>query len=330
MAQKICRYCFPFFFLGTLLFPETGHAAKVQAEISGGYDDNPAQTEDANGAVFAGYLLSLDQHFYYSPLATALDLSLSGAYQDYYGQGDNYRGNFCADLAHYLMGGRILPSLSIDAGCYRDHLLPEDERDEFGLIAGINFLMSVRNELELKAGVRWLDYRNESFSFRGEYAAEQPGRYGMQSGHTHRYNKNDGKGVYRPARRDERLETMAIEWTMFTGFGINPWLTAGYARLHSSVEVEAYRQYCLGAGIEFVRGSAWHLGLGLDWYRTEYDKAPIDMDRIDHTASFEASVSRFIDSLEVFLQFKYEKNDSEMDMESYTQTVTQCGIAWYF
>lgn len=331
MDTKLEKYWLILFLLGALLSPGTGHAANVQVELSAGYDDNPSQTEDANGSAFGRYSLSFDQYVFYSPLATTMDFSLSGTYQDYHDQGDNYRIDFFGDFTHPLMKGRVVPSLSIDAGFYRDDLLPEDERDELGLNAGVSFLMSTRTQLALNGGVRWLDYRNESLAFKGAYSAEQRGKQQkMQTPSQHDRKWYDWKGISQPACRDDRLDNMNIELTIFAGSSLTPWLTAGYARLHSNVEVEAYRKYGLAAGIEYDWNMVWHLELALAWHRTEYDKAPYYMDRIDYTNFFETSVSRFFDSIEVFLQFEYKDNDSEIDVESYTQWVTQCGFCWSF
>jgi hypothetical protein len=338
-------------------------------EFSAGYNDNPEEVEDGRGSTFARYSLSVDRSFFFSPLGAYADVSVSGAYQAYARLEDNYGAGVSAELVRPWFNGVLLPSLTCEVGILRDELVEEDERNEFAVGAGITWAVNRYMELTVDRSWKWLDYRHETRPFSGRGAghlSSGPGRqtsglrsttaavspgYGESSpggwGGQHEGGKGEGgedsggQGCGQPGgqcdgagqeplRRDDRLETTGVVWSLFPGSDITCAFSADYLRLYSSSHLEAFRQVRLGVQTAWEPARSWSIGLGFDWFRTEYDKGPRNTERTDYARHAALGISRFFGSYEVFVVVDWFENDSPVESESYTETVTQCGLAWSF
>jgi len=140
-----------------------------------------------------------------------------------------------------------------------------------------------------------------------------------------------GRVEFEPVRRDDRLETLgsSVSWLPIRGITLT--LAGEYARFRSSIEFEAYRQQRVGGSVAWDPSAVWHCELGMEWFETEYDAAPeCEGSRADHTRHVGATISRFFGTFEAYVLFHWWDNDSPVDVEAYSETVTQCGLGWFF
>lgn len=130
--------------------------------------------------------------------------------------------------------------------------------------------------------------------------------------------------------RDDHLVNTDIIADAFMAPGISGAFSAGYAELHSSVDFETYRQWHARMQLDRDFRDTWRLELDAGWARTCYYDSPLSFERIDYTFSAGLSIGRQIGPFELFAGVIWLKNNSRLSVESYRQTVTQCGLSWYF
>ncbi len=154
------------FFCFFLLAPDS-EAVDLLAELTAGYDSNPALSDPSDGSGFSVYGLGLTQSLALSE-DLALHLSAEARYQDYWSVGDNYRLQAGTALSYVLAEGKFLPSLIGEVAAYRDRLIEADERNE--AMAGIaaDWILTKRLTLGFEQSYRWLGYLNWAKPFSGK------------------------------------------------------------------------------------------------------------------------------------------------------------------
>jgi hypothetical protein len=135
--------------------------------------------------------------------------------------------------------------------------------------------------------------------------------------------------VTEPPRDDDLVNTDIIV-DAFMAPGMSGAFSAGYAELHSTVDFETYRQWHARVQLDRDFRDTWRLELDAGWARTCYYESPLSFERIDYTFSAGLSIGRQIGPIELFAGVTWLKNNSRLSVESYRQTVTQCGLSWSF
>ena len=167
------------------------------------------------------------------------------------------------------------------------------------------------------------------------------------------YGWNGGSGLFGPAQtggqdaaslggsdlqdlavvkssRNDHLASGMLHIDLFLSPSVSAGLGAGYDRLHSTDEFETYRQLHALAWVGWEPAPQWRLRLDAGLWRTAYDQSPLPTNRTDKTFSAGARLSRFFGPFELYGAISWLKNNSIINSEFYHQTVTQCGLSWYF
>jgi hypothetical protein len=330
-----------------LLVPPS-EAVDLLAELSAGFDSNPALTDPSDGSGFSVYALRAEQPFALTE-DLALDLSAEGRYQDYWSVGDNYRLQAGTSLTYILADGRILPSLMGEVAAYRDALIEADDRNEAMAGIGADWIISNRLTLGFEQSYRWLNYRNwaKPFSGKGQgrqtdkggkggkrnATAFQPGKAWLTSISDPDPKKGNGRlNTFYPPR-DNRLLSAALDLDIFILSSLTGRVYAAYGDLDASLDMESYREMQVGAALSWFPTPQWLVGVEGTWSRTEYHRVPQDITcvrRTNYTWSAGIQVSRFWGDLELFGEMGWKSGDAPLDYESYTQTVIQCGLSYSF
>ena len=113
-----------------LLLPVSrSEALDLLAELTAGYDSNPALSDPSDGSGFSVYGLGA-MHMFVLPEDLTLELSVEGRYQDYWSVEDNYRLQAGTALSYVMAEGRLLPALIGEVAVYRDALIEADDRNQ--------------------------------------------------------------------------------------------------------------------------------------------------------------------------------------------------------
>ena len=343
------------FFCFFMMVPPS-EAVDLLAELTAGYDSNPALTDPSDGSGFSVYGLGA-QHSFVLSEDLALHLSAEGRYQDYWSVGDNYRLQAGTALSYVMADGRFLPSLIGEVAAYRDALIEADERNEAMAGVAADWILSNRLTLGFEQTFRWLSYLNWAKPFSGKGQGrngDNGGGGGKGGGGGGGGGKNSsaatrsewvwagppsdqGKGngelnkSYPP--RDNRLMVTGVDLDIF----ILPTLTGrvygAYGNLNSSLDMESFREIQAGAALSWAPAELWLVGFEATWYRTQYYSVPENITsvrRINYSWSAGLQVSRFWGDMEFFGQAGWKSGDAPLDYESYTQTVIQCGLSYSF
>lgn len=320
-------------------------AIGLQAELSAGYNDNTYRTDREKGSGFTFYGLEINHQFTLAKSWT-LDTLLLATYQDYEKVKDNYLLQSGAALSRPLAGGRIFPSLLIEANAYRDDLIKEDDRNEVMTGIQINWVLSRHLSLNTKQTLRWLDYRNwtKPFGVRGYDRTEDPPSPAESRRAYFRrrleenvysdlsFSKNaENDSPVNPVRpRDDRIYHTGIGFDMFLPHTVTCSVCTGYTKLHASLKIESYKQINIVTSLSWQPSDKWLVELDGAWYRTKYYKATGVFKTTTYTRSIGIQCRRFFGKLELFGQFVWTDNNSSLGFENYNQAVTQCGISWSF
>ncbi|MDQ1336831.1 MAG: hypothetical protein QG552_3781 [Thermodesulfobacteriota bacterium] len=328
-----------------------GHSGAVDltAELTAGYDSNPALTDPSEGSGFSVYGLRAAQPFGVTDDLN-LDLSVEGRYQDYWSVGDNYRMQADGSLTYVLVDGRFLPSLMGEAAAYRDALIEADERNEAMVGIGADWIISRRLTLGLEQTCRWLSYLNWAMPFSGKgqgrqevkggkggrrfSSASQPERGWDLSprGPSPPINGNSPLDTLYPPR-DNRLFATTLKLDVFILSSLTGRVYAAYGDLDASLDMESYREIQAGAALSWSPAPEWLAEVEAAWFRTDYHRVPQNITCVRRTNQIWSAgiqVSRFWGSVEVFGQAGWKSGDAPLDYESYTQTVIQCGLSYSF
>jgi len=338
------------FFCFFLMVPPS-EAVDLLAELTAGYDSNPALSDPSDGSGFSVYGLGAMHSFVLSK-DLALHLSAEGRYQDYWSVGDNYRVQAGTELSYVLADGRFLPSLIGEVAAYRDALVEADERNEAmaGIAAG--WILTKRLTLGFEQTFRWLSYLNWAKPFSGKGQGRNVNNGGESgkgekgssaaarsqwAGAATMSGQGKGKGnrelnqLYPP--RDNRLMVTGIDLDIFILPSLTGRVYGAYGDLNSSLDMESFREIQAGGALSWIPAEQWLVGIEATWYRTQYYSVPENITRvrlINYSWSAGLQVSRFWGDVEFFGQAGWKSGDAPLDYQSYTQTVIQCGLSYSF
>ena len=313
-------------------------ALEVHGAVSLGHDSNPAQTPDAEPALsFAHYKLSASKPLAFD--ASDLTFTARGWYRDYEGSNDSHRLTAAGDWSRSLEGGLARLSLGAELSAYRDRLVPADERDEFSLLLNYRRLLSAR--MDLAAAAEWLraDYRNPALP--GDGRPGPPSRGSVRVATTRHADVSGFSG--RPPRpgpgfppmpalpeREDELLALNTEATYHWSPAVSSGLQLRLSRRNSNLVTESYERYGIGLSLALQPVSAWRAGLIVDWDHLDYASLSVGPRRDDESWSFELSVARDIGDGELFCRLRHLSNHSTVEVNSFDQTVTHCGLSWDF
>ncbi|MFO7599933.1 MAG: hypothetical protein R6X27_09010 [Candidatus Desulfacyla sp.] len=324
-------------------------AVDLTAELTAGYDSNPALIDPSEASGFSVYGLRAGQ-----PLGLtddlSLDLSVEGRYQDYWSVGDNYRVQADGAITYSLAEGKFLPALMGEVAAYRDALIEADDRNEAMVGVRADWIMSSRLTLGFEQSCRWLSYLNWAMPFSGKGQGRQDakgGKSGKRSSPAFRPEKGWEPSPWRPDSgekgnsplhtlyppRDNRLLATALNLDIFILSSLTGRVYGAYGDLDASLDMESYREIQAGAALSWAPAPEWLVGVEAAWFRTNYHRVPESITRVRESNDLWSAgiqVSRFWGDFEIFGQAGWKSGDAPLDYESYTQTVVQCGFSYSF
>ncbi len=316
-----------------LTFTPAG-AWTILLESGAGYNDNVAESPEAEGSGFLMYHSGLTHRFSFSGLYPDIDLYADGVYYDYFDADDQYQMKAGTVLTWSAVNGRLRPAVLGEGLIYRDDLMIDDERNEEMVGGQLEWLYSARLTLRAVQTLRWADYTNPVLYIERETPV--PGTRNPGGGPGPVY---PGPGVppglrpgeiLRSESRDDRLWRSALQGTIYINSSLWTDISLEYLRLDSSVDVESFREYALFGSLVWQPADNWEIFVTGGWQEADYDDTPRDIDRTDTIRTTGAGVSRFFGNLEVFGRVQWRKTDSDLAGEEYRQTVVQCGVLWSF
>jgi hypothetical protein len=308
--------------IGLLLFARYGGADERHwfgASASIGLDSNPAQRREASALAFARYSLDAGRRTRWRLLD--IEGVFAGWYRDYEGANDSYR---LAAQGRYLQEtqqGRGLLSLALDAALYRDQLVAADERNEAALRLRYDFLSGARDELGIALEYRALAYRNSSLPWAG-----RPGGVNKRLSSARAQQEQKHRAVRRDERSTRLLFDVVHHWTQTLSGALN----ISFARLDSNAPAEAYRRYGAALQTDFELTPDWLLAFTVAAYYSDYDQAPRQWRRQDRLRFADLALRRTMGAAELICAVSYQHNASSIDVKSFRQTVSECGLLWFF
>ncbi len=309
----------------------TGAAASdMSVELDAGYDDNVSLSSTAEGSAFGSYRIKFYHQLFPDLPSADCDIFIDVSYQDYFRLGDNYELRPGISLTFPLSDGRIVPGIMSEALIYRDDFTEEDDRNEIMAGVQLEWLTTARVSLGFRQTWTWLDY-TEPVILQTDIPSLRPGKgWGMPGGPHHHHQEDDDTQEQTSSSRDDHLRSTGIRGTLFLTPAIQTHISLEHNRLDSSVETESYRQNSGMLSLLWEPSDLWEISATTFWKRAEYDQDIENTDRTDTTYDVGLGISYFINNLELFFHVEQTENDSPLDIESYCQTVTQCGLIFSF
>ncbi len=351
MREKIPFNHVSFLFIFILLFLDSPgvSAIEITLDVGTGYDNNPSLSDNREESSFQEYYLSL---FHLLPVRRngEIDFSAYASYQDYSSVEDNFRIGTSAEVVYGLFRGQILLSILGELSLYRDDLVPEDERNEAGTGVGIQWIPLDIFSMEIGHRWKWLDFQNSALPLSGRgmggansinsgafsamNASVQGYRYvegvSLYSTHNGRSNRQRKLARTKQPPRDDRLETTSLTLAYSPPFRMDVEIDLFYSRLFSTVPLESFKQYGTLFTLTFHPASNWQASGSFLWTQTDYEKSPHHIDRTDYLKKTGIKTSYFFQAVELYLQAFWTDNDSPLDGESYSGSITSMGIAYTF
>jgi len=294
----------------------------ISLGLSAGYDDNLSQEQTAVSSAFTSHQIKLYQLLFSDISSAEGNIFIEGDYQNYSDVPDNYKLRGGLSFSFPLAKGRLLPSIFSEAAIYRDSFISEDERDEMLAGGAVEWLATGRFTLIVRQTWNWSDYKEPVILYTGSHASESGA--GKEWSHGH-----GGENQHQQSfSRDDRISSSEIEGKFFLSPTIETSLSAECNYLNSSAETESYLQNALYLSFLWKPHDMWEISAKSFLKNTDYDNPALE--RTDKTFFISLGISCFIRNFEIFLQVENTENDSSLDIESYHQTVTQCGFLFSF
>ena len=329
-----------------LITAQPSLAMDLVAELSAGYDSNPALGDPAEGSGFSVYSAGLG-HVLNCTEDLMLDVSLEGRYQDYWQLEDNYRVQAGTTLTYTMLNGRLLTSLMGEAVAFRDHLIEADERNEIMVGLGAEWILTNRLTLGFEQTCRFLNYLNWARPFSGKgqgRGSNQQGKGRKQNASMSEFQSitnlgdhGSGSGnrqlhqLYPP--RNNRFLSTTLDLDIFILPSVTGRIYATYGDLNASLDMESYRELQTGLGLYWIPRAQWRLGFEARGSRVRYDSVPENITRVrkNNTIWFLGmDISRFWGNFEVFGEVAWTSGEAPLDSVDYTQAVILCGISYIF
>lgn len=327
----------------------TSRAADIVTEAYAGYDSNPSETSDGKGSGFTSFSLGVTGQ---CPLGETLILEMFPMfhYQDLWDFQDNYLFSAELSLAPRVPVGSFLPRLFMRGQAYRDGYIEEDERNEFALGAGVDWLVNGRYTLLFEGA--WQSIRHLSPSAPFPRVSWEPGKASGQG--------EGGNSMFyeeQPAREDTDVE-LRVGIEIFLTPDLTGTVSVQYNQVDSSLDIESYRQITPEIKLAWQFRDQWRLTANGSWEYRDYTNLDdssggcgcdtgmgagsgsgnMGMGGGDETILREITrgfflglqVSRFFDTMEVFAHVSRETGEYPLDNEEYERVVMQCGVSWSF
>ena len=324
-------------------------AMDLTAELSLGYDSNPALIESGEGSGFSAYGMGGGHVFkWYEDLM--LDVFAEGRYQDYWQVEDDYRIQAGTTLTYSMADDRLSASVLGEVAAYRDKLVEADERDEAMIGIGAEWILTNRLNVGFEQSCRWLNYLNwaKAFSGKGQGRnSDENDKGGKQSSAASSVRGaallsgygpgGPGKGdrplkrLYSP--RNNRLLQTAVNLDVFLLSVLSGRVYATYGDLDSSLDMESYRELAAGLGVSWTPAHEWRVGFEARGSRVRYHSVPEKIKRVREINTIwflGMDVSRFWGDFELFGQLGWTSGEAPLDYSDYTQTVILCGISYVY
>ncbi len=326
MAQAIKRK-WPGLLLSLFLigfwFTASATAFELNLGLSSGYDDNPRQEENSEGALFTQSELDLSwtlpQNFF---PATSISLYGFAAYQCYSGLEDNWQlgGGLASAVSLRIIPGVL--SFFSEAGIYRNPLISDNDYDSLSLGTTFTWFAGSRLNIELGSSLDWEAYRDRVVS--GRHPHSNPHNSGRQA-QTHKpppaHNLDD---------RNDRLFTTSLKSLYafspdFDGTG-----TVFWRYRHSSIDSECRRAYGLNLDLNWRPLPAvaidWQLGGERVPYKYKYHK----QSRTENIYNLGVMLSWYRRNLTLQAGWDWNKRNSDINEDDYQQNQWQIRLKYSY
>ncbi len=278
-------------------------------ELTAGYDDNAPLAATPQGSAFAAYGLALQHVVPPSPESLAVEWHVVAHYRDYFRLPDTGRLTVGATLHASLFQDRLQPAITAETTAYRDDMLPEEEHDE--MLAAISMEWLISGRLTLDATQSWS---------RRQYRNPQP-------------MLGQGRGFRLPApgRKDDHRRS-EVAATLFLTPVLQSSLVMEYATNDSSLVRESYHRRGWAFSLIWTPTDTTEIVASAALQRDEFQGRGDGRQRTDTNLAFAWRLSRILgrDDRQFFLEVTWRDNESTLSTETYRQTVSQCGLSWYF
>ena len=303
-------------------------AIEARLDGAGGYDDNPAVTDQATmgrrptaaGEPIPGtgfFTISGDlSHTFSSESGIELETAAGGVNTSYYGEGSKNQVNSSITLSIPFMDGIVLSSLFAGGNIYRDYLVQYNSLDEF--LTGIRLDVSAwaKADVSFDLTCHWLNYREK-----------------IKVGMSHDRPAGKKRGHFRPPNALDR-DDFLLETGMAAWFYLAPRLTletrAGYARQDSSINLFSWNQMAISAGFTSEPFEKIIFSTYATCFQTWYDKVPKDSDSHDSSWTVDLKLARRLAVFEIYATFSWQENITVAGGENGSRHVTSGGISWSF
>lgn len=306
-----------------LTTPHEGAAFQGRVETATGYDDNVTRSRGAPGSGFITGRFEWVQGFFQDTAAVDAFMGMDGYYQHFFSMDNRYQIGLSTGLDAQVWRGRLYPGVKLSAVVYRDGDVPED--DTRWLEADIHADAVVHGRLTLGAQLT-----HTRFDYRDRVALPPPDpgpRLPLQAPAI----SGPGPGPEPNSKdRADQLTVGRLTGTFFWGPSTTLMLRLESGHNHSGISSETYNLYGGALGLTWIPADNWQTQAVLTVQSADYESVRQNPDREDDIRLATLKISRFFQHFELLIQIDRLDIDSSLETESYTQWVTQCGVAYSF
>ncbi|MDM8518187.1 hypothetical protein QUF76_18470 [Desulfobacterales bacterium HSG16] len=320
-----------------VILPAVCRAGIVNGTVEGwvGYDSNPSLLSKPESSAFALCKLMLFREFKFDSPSMDGSLYLEGQFKNYFEMKDNYLISAGGNLSFPNSGSRWLPFLFADISTYIDKEKEEDESNNLSAGAGFDWIANSRLTLGAKYAATFKDYKEKAIIevvVPPEFHNPTPSNPGNPTspGNAGQQQQQQPQIITQAISRDDQIHTGTVHGTFYFSPEFSGDLAFEIERCDSSIDEESNDR--TGAILTFSWSPSpdWETECRLSWEHIGYDKSDPDMKREDSIWGIGIEIIRYFEQTGLFVKFNRSENNGSPDLESYDQTVTQCGIIWSF
>ena len=294
-------------------------------EIAAGFDDNPAEVSKAEGSGMVRYRAQLEQSVWMKETGSGLDIYLDTIYSQYFDVDDNYLLRAGGELSSALWKDRIQAGLFGEVAVYRDDLVMEDEYNTLLIGGSLQWLADVRLTVSLEGAYSRVDYQNPvSFPGQRSYAV------GMGRGKSPGGRNQTVPNEWITYAQKDSSWYMGMTATYAMGPDVQADLTLLYRDLESSADYESYQEIGGVSRLVWFGPDSLEVFVSAYWSERDYDVSPESDVRSDDVYGFGLGGSRYLGSMQLFIQFDQSATDSPISGENYQKSVILCGASYSF
>ncbi len=319
MLQLLLRFVLVLIVIGVGL-SEPLYALTASVDVSAGYSDNVLASSDEQSSGYSQYRIDVDQTLSEND-NRSFGVYVAGRYRDYFRFTNQWQATAGVSSWNRLLDGQLHSYNFIEVSAFRDDLIPEDDNNIVSVGSQWRWFFDDQISASVKADYQFSDYRDKVVD------RQQLFLNGSGSGKKNKGSSGGdaGTGGADMEQRTDHLWRVVVNGKYLFNADLSSQLALIVSHNDSSLDSEAYDAigvknswlyYLLNdVSIELAGSHVWR----------DYDAFSEREIILNSKLTWHCS-----ESYVVYLRCDKRWNDSPINLDSYSELVSECGLIWSF